>query len=527
MAVTSYLVSANRYVRQAQTVSKYAISACAAAVADAAGRLKSTAATWVLSSLDNGGVPNHTGTLTATSEQYDAYAFCGDHDAVTGDHKAFAGAVAYRVKLPAAAFVSGVNIKSVSVTVNGDPYLVGGARVSVVNNSSATPDANWETHFAGTANSAAISNRTTNTVSGVTRWYPTSEAATLVLSVGGTQAYQYIWIYLHLEDYLTASRIPWVEGGASLSPVITVTFSNAVARLTADSNIGGAVAPTPPIQPTWNDVECSTDNIVFDEYGSRSSAFGYYKANHMTAALVAADRFNAMISNFTPATLCQAQRSKYFPGIAAGIRFSASTGSTAGDTNASAVVASVFPTYAHIPAAMLINSLVLSRPPVIDKNNVNNACSFVFSAYWVEGSILENNVQKVPADDLNFWMGFTQSPSIGGKVGQLLGRVVITTRPGGTLAIPVIWTPTATDVFGSIYIIVMPVDVTSFTDSSNITGYISIGGYAGANITANTIRTGASGAYTYVHKGGISVGTGTNLGRGVWRPTVTLSANAP
>jgi hypothetical protein len=176
---------------------------------------------------------------------------------------------------------------------------------------------------------------------------------------------------------------------------------------------------------------------------------------------------------------------------------------------------------------MPINSLVLSRPPVIDKNNANNACSFVFSAYWVEGSILENDVQTVPADDINFWMGRTQLASIGGKEGQLLGRVVMTERPEGTLAIPVIWTPTATDVFGSIYIIVMPVDVTSFTDSSNITGYISIGGNAGANITANTIRTGASGAYTYVHKGGISVGTGTNLGQGVWRPTVTLSANAP
>jgi hypothetical protein len=525
MAATSYLVSANRYVRQAQTVSKYAISACAAAIADAFGRLKSTAATWILSSLDNGGVPNHTGTLTATSEQYDAYAFCGDHDAVTGDHKAFAGAVAYRVQLPAAAFAGGVNIQSVAVTVNGDPYLVGGARVSVVNNSSTTPAADWATHFAGTANSSAIAERTTATVSGVTRWYPTSEAATLVLSVGGTQAYEYIWIYLHLEDYTTTSRIPWVEGGASLSPVITVTFANAVAGLTAGSNIGGAVVPAPV---TWPDVSCSTDNLVLNESGVRSSAFGYYKANYMPALLATADRFNAMISNFTPATLCQAQGSKYFPGIAAGIRFSAPTGALDGNTNSSAVVASVFPTYAHIPSGMPINSLVLSRPPVIDiSTEGNNSCSFVFSAYWVEGSILESDVQAVPTDDHDFWMGYTQSPSIGGKTGQLLGRVVMTTRPAGTLAIPVTWTPTTKDVFGSIYIIVMPVNVTSFTDTNNIVGWISIGGFSGSNIFANTIRSGTSPNYTYVHTGGISVGIGGNTGQGVWRPTVTLSADAP
>ena len=137
-------------------------------------------------------------------------------------------------------------------------------------------------------------------------------------------------------------------------------------------------------------------------------------------------------------------------------------------------------------------------------------------------------MQTVPTDDINFWMGRTQSPSIGGKVGQLLGRVVMTTRPAGTLAIPVIWTPTATDVFGSIYIIVMPVDATLNTTTGVTIAYVTIGGYVGLNIEAKTIRTGTLPAnYAYVHVGGISVSTGTNLGQGVWRPTVTLSANAP
>lgn len=529
MGATSYLVSANRYVRQAQTDVKYAINASAAAVADATSRLKSAVTTWVLSSLDNGSSPNHTGTLTATSEQYDAYAFCGDHDAVTGDHVAFVGAVAYRVKLPAAAFAGGVNIQSVAVTVNGDPYLVAGARVSVVNNSSETPESNWATHFAGTANSGAIAERTTATANGVTKWYPAAEAATLVISAGGTQAYEYVWIYLMLEDYNTTSRIPWVEGGAALSPSITVTFADAIAGFTAGDNIGGSVVPAPPTPATWGDVVCSTDNTLIDETGTRSSAFGYSSAKYMSSTVATADRFNVMIANFTPATLVQASGSAYFPGIAAGISFDHSTSPPAGYTgNNSAVVASVFPVTAHIPAGMPINSLVISRPPAMDTNG--GACSLVYSAYWAAGSIADEEIQNVPADDHDFWMGRMQSPIIGSKQGQLLGRVVVASRPAGTLAIPVTWTPTYPDVFGTIYIIVMPVDVTSFVVISSITGYVSIGGLIGTtskNIMAYGLKTGVSPNFTYTHKAAINVGTGTNIGDGVWRPTVTLSVKTP
>ena len=447
MAATSYLVSANRYVRQAQTASKYAISACAAAVADAAGRLKSTAAKWVLSSLDNGGVPNHTGTLTATSEQYDAYAFCGDHDAVTGDHKVFAGAVAYRVKLPAAAFAGGVNIQSVAVTVNGDPYLVGGARVSVVNNSSTTPDADWATHFAGTSNSAAIAKRTTATVGGVARWYPTSEAATLVLSVGGTQAYEYIWIYLHLEDYATTSRVPWVEGGASLSPVITVTFADAVAGLTAGSNIGGTAAVS--------DLACNRVTLL-------DKSFGYYQSKGGTPGNTTnVERLNSLISNFTETTIIEATGTNAaYAGISAGVAWS--------DVTAVMACAAVFPVSAHIPAGMPIRSLILSRPPDW------SGCSFVLSAYWVPGPITAANAKTVPNTDHDFWMGKSLAPTIAGKTAALLGRVVMTSRPAGTVSIPAVWTASDKDQFGSVYIIMMPVDVVTASSSPIKVGGLSM-----------------------------------------------------
>jgi hypothetical protein len=490
-------------------------------VADAAARLKAAAATWVLSALDNGGAPNHTGTLTVASEQYDAYAFCGDHDATTGEHKAFMGAVVYRVKLPAAAFASGVNIQSVAVTVNGDPYLVGGARVAVVNNSTTTPEPNWATHFAGTVNSGAIAKRTTATVGGVTKWHPAAEAATLVISAGGTQAYEYVWIYLMLEDYNTTSRIPWVEGGAALSPSITVTFADAIAGFTAGDNIGGSVT-TPA---TWDDVVCSTDNTLINETETRSSAFGYYSAKYMTPSHATPDKFNVMIANFTPATLIQASGSNYFPGIAAGISFDHSTYIPPYIGNNAAVVASVFPVTAHITAGMPVKSLVISRPPEMDVSG-SSACSLVYSAYWVAGVINDEAIQNVPADDHDFWMGKTQSPTIAGKTGQLLGRVVVASRPAGTLAIPVDWTPTDADVFGTIYIIVMPVDVTSFVLAiGGLSGHACIGGLK--NIEAYGLKTGVDPNFTYTHKAWINVGTGALTGVGVWLPTVTLSADEP
>lgn len=530
MAATSYLVSANRYVRQAQTASRYAINVTSAAVADAAARLKADAATWVLSALDNGGAPNHTGTLTVASEQYDAYAFCGDHDATAGEHKAFMGAVVYRVKLPAAAFAGGVNIQSVAVTVNGDPYLVGGARVAVVNNSTTTPEPNWTTHFAGTVNSGVIAKRTTATVGGVARWYPTSEAATLVLSVGGTQAYEYIWIYLMLEDYNTTSRIPWVEGGAALAPTITVTFADAIGGLTAGSNIGGSVVPTPPSSVTWPDISCGTANTLCSETGERSAAFGYYRASYSSILLTNSDHLNALITNFTPATLVQASPSTIHYGIAAGVAFTNTTYQVGESAMPGiAVVASVFPVTAHIPAGMPINRLVLSRPPAMD--SLGGECSLVYSAYLIRGSSANDAIQNVPADDHDFWMGKAQSPTIAGMTGQLLGRVVVSSRPAGTLAIPVDWTPTDTDIFATIYIIVMPVDVTGFQVGVTY-GCISIGGFLHdgyPNITAWAKRTGVYPAVTYEHKAAMYAGdAGFNAnGKGLWLPTVTLSVDAP
>jgi hypothetical protein len=143
----------------------------------------------------------------------------------------------------------------------------------------------------------------------------------------------------------------------------------------------------------------------------------------------------------------------------------------------------------------------------------------------VAGVIDDEAIQNVPADDHDFWMGKSQSPIIGSKEGQLLGRVVVASRPAGSLAIPVTWTTTSSDIFGTIYIIVMPVDVTSFVAGNGLIGYASIGGFPGnaQNVSAYSTTSGVAPNLTYTHKGAIYVGTGGNIGQGVWRPTVTLS----
>jgi len=465
MAATSYLVSANRYVRQAATQDRYAINASAAAVAEAADILKSTSSAWVSSPRTKAGsVPNHTGALTATSDQYDAYAFCGDHNAVSGEHRAFVGAVAYRVKLPAAAFAGGVNIQTVAVTVNGDPYLLGGARVSVVNNSTTTPEPDWATLFAGTANATQVAKRTAVTSGSTTTWYPTSEAKTLTLSEGGTQAYQYIWIYLALEDYNTTSRIPWIEGGASLSPTITVTFADAIGGLTAGSNIGGTEAMA--------DLACNRVTLL-------DKSFCYYQSKSGTSCnTTAVERFNSLIANFATPTIIEATGTDMaFAGISAGVAWTNEAGMT--------VCAAVFPVSAHIPAGMPIRSLILSRPPDW------TGCSFVLSAYWVEGPIATADATTVPATDHDFWMGLTLAPTIAGKTASLLGRVVMTSRPAGTVAIPVAWTAVDAEKTGTVYIIMMPVDVVTADGSGSIKiGGLSIG--AGPTYPAVITSQGAT-----------------------------------
>jgi len=109
---------------------------------------------------------------------------------------------------------------------------------------------------------------------------------------------------------------------------------------------------------------------------------------------------------------------------------------------------------------MPFNSLKVSAPAAW------SGCSFIFSAYWVEGDTTTAGVKAVPSTDIGFWMGKTAATTIGGKPAVLLGRAVLSAAPvSGTISIPVSWKAVTVDKQGSIYLVVMPVDVTVLTGS--------------------------------------------------------------
>jgi hypothetical protein len=446
VAATSYYASANRYVKQGKTAGLYEMTATAPAIAEALDALKAAPwldAPWSLV----GSFPGHTGLLTDADKTWDAYAVCTNIDATTGAQNSRLGCVAYRIDLPAAAYAGGALLVSVGVSVSGDPYLSAGARVAVKLSSTATPATDWATIIAGDAYAAAVAPRTTAVVNGLTRWYPATSDQTITLNANGVQALRYIWIYLSLENYASCSRMPWIEGGASLSPVITLTYSSAVAGLTAGTNIGGTVA--------MPDLACNRVTLL-------DKSFGYYQSKGGTPGNTTnVERLNSLISNFTETTIIEATGTNAaYAGISAGVAWS--------DVTAVMACAAVFPVSAHIPAGMPIRSLILSRPPDW------TGCSFVLSAYWVPGPITAANAKTVPNTDHDFWMGKSLAPTIAGKTAALLGRVVMTSRPAGTVSIPVVWTASDKDQFGSVYIIMMPVDVVTASSSPIKVGGLSM-----------------------------------------------------
>jgi hypothetical protein len=446
VSATSYYASANRYIKQGNTAGLYEMTATAPAIAEALDALKSAPWLDVPWSIV-GSFPGHTGLLTDADKTWDAYAVCTNIDATTGAQNARLGCVAYRIDLPAAAYAQGAMLVSVGVSVSGDPYLSAGARVAVKLSSSATPSTDWATIIAGDSYAAAVAPRTTAVVNGLTRWYPATSDQTITLNANGVQSLRYIWIYLSLENYASCSRMPWIEGGASLSPVITLTYSSAVAGLIAGTNIGGTVA--------MPDLACNRVTLL-------DKSFGYYMLKTGTKCYATnAERINSLIANFNAPTLVEATGTLVErAGISAGVTWRYDV--------AVIVCAAVFPVTVHIPAGMPIRSLILSRPPDW------TGCSFVLSAYWVPGPIATVNATTVPVDDHDFWMGRAHWPSIAGKSACLLGRVIMTSRPAGTVSIPVSWPSSETDKFGSIYIIMMPVDVVTAEDSP--VGLIVLGG---------------------------------------------------
>jgi hypothetical protein len=440
-------------------VDRYSITGVAPAVATAFRKLKFTASWSSILRETLGGFPNHTGSLTASDRLYDAYAFCGDHDAVTGQHRAFVGCVAYRVKLPADFYAGGVLIKSVTVTVNGDPYLFDGARVAVVNNSTSTPDPDWTNIIAGSVNATGVAKRTAVTTGGSTKWYPTTETKTLVLNASGVQATQYLWIYLSLEDYTKAHRLPWIEGGAALSPDIYITFTDAVSGYTAGIDIGG--------NELIGDVSANMTPIWTE---SRSYAYAQLGRYQPQTGGTVQDKLNSMVNCFVDhCTLVSS------PGPSGGLSTDA-VGINAGVTwgisnvywNGDSIFAGVMPAIVTVPAYMRVRNIKIAAPTSWA------SLTFRVCAFIITGSYSETDSRIVPNTDEGFWFGTSKTVSIAGKTATLLGCADITTND--EIVIPVSdFVPYSTDTRVTIYITFMPIDVTAscvWSGGSRRLGYI-------------------------------------------------------
>lgn len=462
MADTQYYVRADRYTRQAETVDRYSTTGVAPAVATAFRSLKFVSSWSSILRETAGGFPNHTGSLTASSRLYDAYAFCGDHDAVTGQHRAFVGCVAYRVKLPSAFYAGGALIKSVTVTINGDPYLADGIRIACVNNSTSTPDADWANIISGSVNATGVAKRTTVVSGSSTKWYGTTETKTLVLNASGVQATQYLWIYLSLEDYTKAHRLPWVEGGAALSPDMYITYTAAVGGYNAGTDIGG--------NELVGEVSCSRSSLW-----SKTSAY-YFQQMCTTQGTSVNEKINAMIPHFAancsliesdgPPPSSGSTKQDYV-GLNAGLYWLGQ----GGGFNAyigNAIFAGVYPVSVTIPANMRIRNVLVAAPPAWSD------CTFVMCAYLVTGALTPTNSKIVPYNNAAFWLGTSATQSIGGDIGTFLGSVTLTSSAAITIPVPK-FTPYEIDTNGLIYLTLMPVASTGNPSNSAGGGSIEIG----------------------------------------------------
>jgi hypothetical protein len=441
---TSYLAYANRWIKRGKTANLYPMIGVAAAIAEALETLKG--ASWVESPYSPiGSFPDHFGTATEKDE-FDAFAASMDINSTTGAQNALLGAVAYRVTLPAAAYAGGVKIVSVGVTINGDPYLLSGARVAVALSSTATPSTDWTVITSGDANAAGVSPRTQALVNGSYRWYPGASNNTIVLNASGVQSTHYIWIYLSMENYTTAARMPWVEGGAAMQPVITLTFADAIGGLTAGTNIAPRSVPADITASRYGTLIGNINRYVF-----LADASGY---NPLTPY---PDRMAACIGRFHLANAALTDISGV--GVVAGAILSGSRAVGAKYGFDALIFGGILPVAVSIPARQTVKRIVITAPPSY------TGLQFQVSAYYVDGCPTDANAPTVPHTDPLFWRGELATTTIGGLSATLLGTVRLTTAPVGTFAIPVKWPGYLVAKYGQIYLVFMPLEP-SMTDTN-------------------------------------------------------------
>lgn len=241
---TTHNLPYTRFTRQVATDPMALLSTNVAAAA--AAQLLQTAP-WVEQTEDTPTFPPRASMLTdgTPSPAFDAYKYCGDY--ADGKQIAYAGAVAYRFQVPAAALTGPTDITSIALPLYVDRWLVDGAHIAAYLSDSPSPPADWATIRAGDINAADVLPMTYTDPAG-DRIVIEKNGTTTLTWPASTASKAYIYIILTLEDYET-TRGFWIEGSTLIQGVEAVTTFAAAVDADVSSELGYA---TPIATANWS-----------------------------------------------------------------------------------------------------------------------------------------------------------------------------------------------------------------------------------------------------------------------------------
>ena len=189
MSTTHTGLSFTRFVRQVHSGPSAVILAAAMAEQNLT---KLQSAPWQPTTVTDAAMPPLNFSSNPIYPSYDAYKLVTDYVDGSGISTAYAGMVAYQIKLPADALTGTVaNITQVQIPLHVDRWLMGGVRLAVIASAQPTPPTDWDTLRTGDAHADAQLD---------TADPRADQHATITIPVSPTAAKAYLYIIVSLED---------------------------------------------------------------------------------------------------------------------------------------------------------------------------------------------------------------------------------------------------------------------------------------------------------------------------------------
>jgi len=228
-----------RFVRQVRTEPRALLDTPGAAQ-NALSLL--TAARWAAADETASTFPARNALMDGSMPSWDAYKVVGNY--ADGYQRAYAGAVAYRFRVPADAIANALDVIRVTVPLSVDRWLVDGVRVAAHLSDSSTPSSDWAVIRAGDISAQRVLPMTYDP----TRSTEANPIGAILVEKTGdialefpaaSAATRYLYVYISLEDYESVRGF-WIEGAARIDGDSTlVEFSEAVAVDPAESEYLG------------------------------------------------------------------------------------------------------------------------------------------------------------------------------------------------------------------------------------------------------------------------------------------------